>query len=162
MFNGLRNEIFELNKDVNNVANSEKAKKLRKKLLIIGITMSVLGFGGVMTCFILFAVNGMNSKDFGGPGLGIILPWALIMPCALLGAIGTRITALGLSIVITGYTSSLINQTVTNKCPNCGDPIAINEFFCTKCGTKLKNKCTKCGHINELNDKYCAQCGEEL
>ena len=32
MFNGLRNEILELNRDVNNVANSEKAKKLKGAL----------------------------------------------------------------------------------------------------------------------------------
>ena len=30
MFQGLRNEIIRLNSDVKNVANSEKAKKLRK------------------------------------------------------------------------------------------------------------------------------------
>ena len=54
MFNNLRNEIVELNKDVNNVANSERAKALRKKLITIGLVLAILGFGGVFVCFILF------------------------------------------------------------------------------------------------------------
>ena len=164
MFSGLRNEIVKLNGDVNNVANSEKAKKLRKKLLTIGITLTVLGFGGVITCFTLFVVNGVsnfNSSSF-GPGPGIIIPFILFVPCGLIGGIGTMITHMGFSIVITGYTANLIEETVTLKCPDCGDPISEKELFCTKCGRKLKNKCPKCGYINELDDKYCCKCGSEL
>ena len=47
MFNNLRETIKALNADVNNVANSEKAKKLRSKLLKIGIPLAVCGFLGV-------------------------------------------------------------------------------------------------------------------
>ena len=54
------------------------------------------------------------------------------------------------------------NETVTLKCPDCGDPISEKELFCTKCGCKLKNKCDKCGFVNELDDKYCAKCGNKL
>ncbi len=161
MFNGLRNEIAELNNDINNVANSKKAKKLRKRLLTIGLILAILGFGGLFTCFTLFVVNGANSNSF-GPGPGIIIPFILFVPSGFVGGIGMMIFHLGLSIVITGYTSNLINETVTLKCPECGDPISKDELFCTKCGHKLRNQCSKCGYINEPNDKFCAKCGHEL
>lgn len=161
MFNGLRNEIIELNNDVNNVANSKKAKKLRKKLVTIGLILGILGFGGVLTCFTLFVVNGIAS-DLSGPGPGIIIPFILFVPCGLIGGIGMMIFHLGLSIVITGYTTNLINETVVLKCPDCGDPISKDELFCTKCGRKLRNQCAKCGYINEPEDKFCAKCGSEL
>ena len=164
MFNGLRNEIYELNKDVNNVANSAKAKKLRRKLLGIGIPLAILGFGGMITCFILFVVfsiGNFNSSSF-GPSPAMIVPFCLFVPMGFLGGIGMMITHLGLSIAITGYASNLINETVTQKCPECGDPISANELFCTKCGHKLRNQCSKCGFVNEPNDKFCAKCGNEL
>ena len=161
MFNGLRNEIAELNSDINNVANSKKAKKLRKRLLTIGLILAILGFGGLFTCFTLFVVNSVTNDSF-GPGPGIIIPFILFAPSGFVGGIGMMIFHLGLSIVITGYTSNLINETITLKCPECGDPISKDELFCTKCGHKLRNQCSKCGYINEPNDKFCAKCGNEL
>ena len=55
MYNNLRGTINDLNSDVKNVANCEKAHKLRKKLFSIGLPMAIIGFAGVLTCFILFA-----------------------------------------------------------------------------------------------------------
>lgn len=161
MFNGLRNEIAELNNDVNNVANSTKAKKLRKKLLGIGLTLAILGFGGVITCFALFVINGVTNTSF-EPGPGIIVPFILFVPCGFVGGIGMMIAHLGFSIAIAGYASNIYSETVILKCPECGDPISTGELFCTKCGHKLRNQCSKCGHINEPNDKFCAKCGNEL
>ena len=47
MFKNLRETIMTLNADVNNVANSEKATNLRRKLLRKGIPMAIGGFLGV-------------------------------------------------------------------------------------------------------------------
>lgn len=162
MFKGLRDEIVELNNDVNNVSNSKKAKKLRKKLMTIGLILAILGFGGVLTCLILFTTAGMNAFDDNGFTPRVLIPFILFVPCGAVGSIGMVIYHMGLSIVITGYTANLINETVTLKCPDCGDPISKDELFCTKCGRKLRNQCTKCGFINEPEDKFCAKCGNEL
>lgn len=162
MFNNLRNEIVELNKDVNNVANSERAKALRKKLITIGLVLAILGFGGVFVCFILFVTAGMDAFGDNGFTPRVLVPFILLMPCALIGSLGAAILRMGLSIAITGYTSKLVNDTVVMKCPDCGDPISKDELFCTKCGRKLRNQCSKCGHINEPNDKFCSKCGKEL
>ena len=43
MFNKLGNIIKELNANVDNASNSEKAKKLRKKLISIGLPMAIIG-----------------------------------------------------------------------------------------------------------------------
>ena len=164
MFNGLRNEIAELNRGINDAANSEKAKKLRKKLLCIGIPIAILGFGGMITCFALFVLSnvGVFERSSTGPSPLMIVSFILFAPLGFVGGIGMMITHLGLSIAITGYTASLMNDALTQRCPECGDPISVNELFCTKCGHKLRNQCSKCGFINEPEDKFCAKCGNEL
>lgn len=166
MFENLREEIRLLNSDVNNVSNSQKAKDLRQKLLTIGAPLMAIGYLGVFICFISFALGGVNavdnaSFDSGFPK-GVLIPFFLIIPFGVLGSIGTVLTKLGLSIVITGFTSNLVEETVWEKCPNCGDRITKGELFCNKCGTKLRCQCPECKFINEPNDNYCVKCGHKL
>ena len=164
MFANLNEQVRLLNSDVNNVANSEKAKKLRKKLLSIGIPVAILGYGGVFACFIAFTVIGFTSVNDGSAGFPtlILIPFFLIIPCAIIGSIGLSLVRIGLRIVVTGYTSKLINDVVQEKCPNCGDVIDINEIFCSNCGSKLKKVCPKCETVNKMTDNYCIKCGEKL
>lgn len=159
MFTGLTEEINRLNSNVNDVANSQKAKELRNKLLRIGIPLTVIGALGVFICFVSFAVAGMKLDGFGP---GIIIPFVLFIPFGAVFSIGLYITRLGLSIVITGYTSKLIDETVGNRCPKCNDIIEKSEIFCSNCGTKLRKKCEKCGSINDSKNNYCEKCGEKL
>ena len=152
MFRNLNEEIKSLNSDVNNVANSERAKKLRKKLLGIGIPMVVVGFLGVIACFILIPT-------------GIISPMlipAIFLPCGLIAIVGMSIALMGFRIVVAGYTSNLIDDTVGNNCPNCGDKVDADEMFCSKCGFQVKKECPNCKTINSHKDSFCKKCGKEL
>ena len=162
MFNNLREEIRLLNSDVNNVANSEKAKTLRKRLITIGLILTVLGFGGAFVCFILFITAGMSAFGDNGFTARVLVPFILMMPLSVIGSVGGTLLRMGFNIVVTGYASNLIEETVWERCPNCGDKITKEELFCDKCGHKLRSKCPECGHINEPNTEYCIKCGCKL
>lgn len=162
MFRNLQETIKALNADVNNVANCEKAKRLRKKLLSIGLPLAICGFLGAFACFVLFATVGLDSFGSYGFSPRIIIPFVLFVPCGAVGGIGTMISALGFKIVITGYTTGLINETVGNNCPNCGETINSEMSFCPKCGASLKKICPNCNHVNSFENTYCEQCGTKL
>ena len=172
MCSNLRNIVKELNYDISDVANSEKAKKLRKTLLCIGIPMLVIGIVGTITCFVLFVIGGVNQQPQlpTNPGEGVslgfpsemLIPFFLIIPCFIIFALGVELTSLGLKIIATGFTSKLIDETVGNNCPNCGNEILKNNSFCPKCGTKLVKKCPNCNHENDNKSDYCVNCGTSL
>ena len=162
MFKNLQETIKALNADVKNVANCEKAKKLRKKLLTIGLPLAIGGFLGMFICFALYATAGMNAFGPNGFTARIMVPFLLFMPCGVVGAIGSMIASLGFKIVVTGYTTNLINETVGNNCPNCGETINSEMIFCSKCGSKVKNECSNCKHINSHKSDYCEKCGTKL
>ena len=157
MFNQLRETIRGLNADVNNVANSEKAKKLRAKLLRIGLPMAI----GVFICFATFAIGGFTMVESGFSAL-ILIPFLLFLPCGIVGGIGLMITSLGLKIVVAGYTSNLINETVGNNCPQCGKEINPAMPFCAQCGAKVRNECSQCHHVNQHQNEFCEKCGTKL
>lgn len=160
MFNGLRDEIVKLNKDVGNIANCEKAKKLRKKLLQIGLPLAIVGGIGIFVCFILFA-----TLSFGASFDSIsrsLIPFFLMIPCMLITAVGANLTKIGLSIVITGYVSNVADEVVGNNCPNCNTAIEDGVMFCSKCGTALKKICPSCSTENSIKSQFCKNCGKEL
>ena len=162
MLKNLQETIKALNADVKNVANCEKAKKLRKKLLAIGLPLAIGGFLGVLICFALFATAGFDAFGENGFSTRIMVPFLLFIPCGVIGAIGSRIASLGFKIVITGYTTNLIDEVVGNNCPNCGETIGSEMYFCTKCGVKIKKECSNCKHINSYKNNYCEKCGTKL
>lgn len=162
MFESLTAEITRLNNSAKTVANCEKAKNLRKKLLSIGLSMAIPGFIGLFLCFILFVTAGSNAFGDHGFTARVMVPFLLFIPCGIIGSIGAAIAQLGFKILITGYTTNLIDECVGNNCPNCGDVITEEEIFCSKCGTKLKYECQNCKTINSLKNKYCSKCGKEL
>jgi hypothetical protein len=83
MFKNLQESIKALNADVKNVANCEKAKKLRKKLLTIGLPLAIGGYLGVFICFALFATAGMNAFGPNGFTARVMIPFLLFIPCFL-------------------------------------------------------------------------------
>jgi len=65
MFKGLQETIRNLNADLNNVSNCKKAKRLRRNLLLIGISLIIFALVGAVFCLIIFATEGFeNLKRF--------------------------------------------------------------------------------------------------
>ena len=163
MFSSLKETVLKLNSDVSNVANQEKAKQLRKKLLIWGGSLLGGGLVGVLVCFILFAVLGVSTVanfDGGFPVL-ILIPFFLIIPFAIVMACGGVILKIGLSILIVGVTTKFVDNSLNQKC-SCGNMLSKNDKFCPNCGRPIKRVCPKCNFENDSASQYCSNCGEKL
>lgn len=162
MFKNLRETIKALNADVRDVATCEKAKKLRKTLLSVGLTLAICGFAGVFVCLILFVTAGPDAFGPNGFTARIIVPFLLFIPCGLIGATGATLASFGLKIVITGYTANLIDETVGARCGNCGKTVNPDAVFCSACGAKIKKECPACKTVNDDSNNYCDNCGAKL
>lgn len=155
MFKGLKEQINLLNADAKNVANCEKAKKLRTKLLAIGLPLAIVGVLGTLACAALFIMSADEGYEF-------LIPMLSMIPCIIIFIIGYSLSELGFKIVITGYTTNLIDETVGNNCPNCNATINPEMLFCSKCGTKVRKECPNCKFANNHKNEYCQKCGTKL
>ena len=92
----------------------------------------------------------------------VLIPFIALIPLIIAGMIGLTLSRLGFQIIITGYTSKLIDDAVNNNCPYCGDKIEEKEKFCSNCGKQLNKQCPKCKHNNPVKSNFCDRCGEKL
>ena len=159
MFNNLQSTIKQLNANTKDVANSQQAIKLRKKLLAIGISLTVLGVLAIITCIALFMffgtelLNSHANSDIAQSGdlinKKVFIPLFLIFPSAIILMFGVVILSLALKIVIVGYTAKLVDETVGENCPNYGKALSNNAQFCANCGTKTKIALACCNALLE-------------
>ncbi len=162
MFHQLKQEIVELNRGVKTAANGERAKKLKKKLLSIGLPMALVGFLGVFVCFVLIATAGFAGVGENGFTPRLLIPFFLFLPCGVLGGVGLCIAQLGFRIHVTQYTSELVDEAVGKRCPSCEADLTGAEAFCPACGKPLALHCPSCGGSYAEGDKFCAHCGSSL
>lgn len=149
--------IKKLNADVSDFANQEKARKLRKRLLTVGTVLAVLGFGGAFVCFALFAWTSMEFSMN-----SVMIPFLLILPCFAVGGIGVFCIYAGLTIVLAGASTKLIDKSLGRRCPYCNRFIEEDALFCSGCGKSFKRQCPNCQTVNEPDASYCKNCGTRL
>ncbi len=162
----LKDIIAELNNNISDIANQEKAVKLRRALMIIGGILAIVGIVGVIYYFAAFGNAGFEQVDnFHSDPTSTFNPIPIMIKFVVSGiiaGIGTTIFKLGLSITIAGVTTKFAGDVLTDKCPDCGTAIKGDDVFCTSCGKQLRKVCAKCNHINEADEKFCAKCGSQL
>ena len=170
MFNKLTDFVKRLNANTTDLTNCEKAKKLRKALLIIGGILIVIGAIGIIFCFIKLFIISFNLLDttLGNSGntqdvFTKFIPYFVgIIISAVFLFVGIPLFRIGLSILIGGVGSKFVDKAMNNRCSKCGTVIESNEDFCHKCGNQLRYTCSKCGTKNDPDHDYCVNCGNKL
>ncbi|HBJ98382.1 MAG TPA: hypothetical protein DDY82_04905 [Clostridiales bacterium] len=161
MLKDIKKVIKELNSGVQDKVNTEKAIKIKKKLLYISIPLIIIGIIGVIVSFVLFATAGRDAFTDNGFSVRIIIPMVTFIACGLISAVGFMLLSLALKIVVTQFATNLISEGTSGFCPQCHAKIEENSVFCTSCGKQLKKQCS-CGQVNNLNSTYCSKCGKKL
>ncbi len=162
MFSRLTGTFKDLNANANEVVNSERAKKLKKKLFRIGLIMAICGFAAALTCMIMLPLAGCGEDPFDVPVWKYIVPGVLFVPCGMVGGVGLMLLTASAKIAITGYATNLVQDVVGNKCPRCGEDLQESMNFCPKCGCAAKKICPSCHSENTYSSEYCTVCGTKL
>lgn len=49
------------------------------------------------------------------------------------------------------------------KCDKCGEELADDATFCSKCGTSVEGtKTCQCGTVNKIDNEFCTGCGKKM
>lgn len=149
--------IKELNANIADIGTCEKAKKLRKKLLIAGGVLLGIGFLLFAIIAIVMVASFNSFSNIEAFMIMFVILGILMVACISVGGVCLK---LGLSILVVGEGTKLIDKTITKRC-ECGETIREDNQFCPKCGKSVRVSC-ECGQINEPGDKFCGKCGKRL
>lgn len=184
-WNRVLNYARDINRKVGTTLTTEKAKSIRRNLIIWGIVITALGgIGTILGVSKMFSGVGSFPDDSQCPEMGdsswysckeeasknhfsrltssMFGGFAIVAGCGLVLTLGIVLIQAGLAIVIAGEGAKFLDT--APKCPKCGRSIEENEIYCSKCGTDIRNKvkCSSCGTQNEVNDAFCRNCGNKL
>lgn len=159
--NKLLNYIRQLNANVADLAEQEKAKRLKSLLIKIGGVLTAIGIIGIMVNFVLFATAGSSAFGENGFTARILVPFFLFALSGFLLVIGSMLLKAGLSILIAGEAAKFTDKSLNDRC-ECGSPIDDDEIFCSSCGKRVRSKCAECGCMQEPNAQFCKNCGAKL
>lgn len=153
-----------INSEISEAISSEKGKKVKGKIKVLGLIFIILGNVGLITsvCLSIIEFQKIGEIDSGilikNLSLIFLLGFGISITVLVLGGIMfNSYVALSLS----GNASKLISGRIDKKCA-CGYDLKISDKFCPKCGVSIKPICPKCGEAQEPGSKFCSNCGEAL
>lgn len=160
MFEKLGNAIKELNANVADVATCEKAKKLRKNLLVWGGIGVALGALMILGGIVLFMSSFASFGEFTGLPVTTIIGMVMFAMGGGVLSISAILIHYGLTILIGGEAVKLVDKSINQRC-ECGEVIQVSSKFCPKCGKAVRKTC-ECGHVNDPAAEFCSECGKKL
>ena len=112
----LMHEAKNLNSSISNVANCEKAKMIKKKLLRIGGIMTVVGAIGILFCIACIALSALVDINSQNSSIPVMLIAGLIcfLPAIVVFGFGLTILNSGFKINIIDHVSELVEEQGAN------------------------------------------------
>lgn len=114
MFRKVKAKIGTLNSDTKNQEYQAQAYKLKKKLLIIGLIITGLGYA-IAAIGVLWAMKSMNNMSYGGTDImkimqPMIAPMIVAFIGSIMGTIGLSVYRLNKTVVVTNETKEAIKN----------------------------------------------------
>lgn len=127
MFKKVKAKISTLNSDTKNQEYQAQACKLKKKLLIIGLIITGLGYA-IAAIGLLWAMKSMNNMSYSGSDVmeimkPMIAPMIVAFIGSIMGTVGLSVYRLNKTVVVTNETKEAMKKAKTEN----GKVIAENN-----------------------------------